>query len=51
MERGGREMRRGVWAERRGEWAVMRFVAAAGSCGREVSDEQRSDANDSKCGY
>lgn len=25
-------MRRGVCAERRGEWAVMRFVAAAGSC-------------------
>ena len=33
MERGGREMRRGVCALRRGEWAVTRFVAAAGSYG------------------
>lgn len=32
IERGGREMRRGVEAVMRGEWAVMRFVAAAGSC-------------------
>lgn len=31
MERGARETRRGVDAEIRGEWAVMRFVAAAGS--------------------